>query len=87
MSEPATSHERAHASAFAAEQAGYKQTLGADSPPTCYDDVNHADCIFIVGSNTAFAHPILFRRIEDAKKANPETVSASLSDKIACGLK
>ncbi len=51
--------------------AGYKQTLGADAPPTCYDDVNHADCIFIVGSNTAFAHPILFRRIEDAKKAKP----------------
>ena len=51
--------------------AGYKQTLGADAPPSCYDDVNHAQCIFIVGSNTAFAHPILFRRIEDAKKANP----------------
>ncbi len=51
--------------------AGYKLTLGADAPPSCYDDVNHADCIFIVGSNTAFAHPILFRRIEDAKAANP----------------
>jgi assimilatory nitrate reductase catalytic subunit len=51
--------------------AGYKLTLGADAPPTCYDDVNHAGCIFIVGSNTAFAHPILFRRIEDAKAANP----------------
>ena len=51
--------------------AGYKQTLGADAPPACYDDVNHAQCIFIVGSNTAFAHPILFRRIEDAKKRNP----------------
>jgi assimilatory nitrate reductase catalytic subunit len=51
--------------------AGYKQSLGADAPPTCYDDVNHSDCIFIVGSNTAFAHPVLFRRIEDAKKANP----------------
>jgi assimilatory nitrate reductase catalytic subunit len=51
--------------------AGYKQTLGADAPPNCYDDVNHARCIFIVGSNTAYAHPILFRRIEDAKKANP----------------
>ena len=51
--------------------AGYKQTLGADAPPTCYDDVNHATCIFIVGSNTAYAHPILFRRIEDAKAANP----------------
>ena len=51
--------------------AGYKLTLGADAPPTCYDDVNHAQCIFIVGSNTAWAHPVLFRRIEDAKKANP----------------
>jgi assimilatory nitrate reductase catalytic subunit len=40
-------------------------------PPNCYDDVNHAQCIFIVGSNTAYAHPILFRRIEDAKAANP----------------
>ncbi len=51
--------------------AGYKQTLGADAPPSCYDDVNHAGCIFIVGSNTAYAHPILFRRIEDAKAADP----------------
>nr|WP_315479876.1 molybdopterin-dependent oxidoreductase [uncultured Rhodoferax sp.] len=51
--------------------AGYKKTLGADAPPTCYDDVNHAQTIFIVGSNTAFAHPILFRRIEDAKRKNP----------------
>ncbi|MGY8903469.1 MAG: nitrate reductase [Burkholderiales bacterium] len=52
--------------------AGYKQTLGADAPPNCYDDVNHAGCIFIVGSNTAYAHPVLFRRIEDAKKARPD---------------
>jgi len=51
--------------------AGYKQTLGADAPPACYDDVNHADCLFIVGSNAAWAHPVLFRRIEEAKKANP----------------
>jgi assimilatory nitrate reductase catalytic subunit len=51
--------------------AGYKQTLGADAPPAGYDDIHHAQCIFIAGSNTAFAHPILFRRIEDAKKANP----------------
>ncbi len=51
--------------------AGYKATLGADAPPACYDDVNHAQCLFIVGSNTAFAHPILFRRIEAAKRKNP----------------
>lgn len=52
--------------------AGYKKTLGADAPPACYDDVNHAGCIFIIGSNTAFAHPILFRRIEEAKARNPQ---------------
>ncbi|WP_439114506.1 nitrate reductase [Hydrogenophaga sp.] len=51
--------------------AGYKLTLGADAPPACYDDVNHAQCLFIVGSNAAFAHPVLFRRIEEAKKKNP----------------
>jgi len=51
--------------------AGYKKTLGADAPPACYDDVNHAQTLFIVGSNTAYAHPVLFRRIEDARRANP----------------
>ncbi|MES3014966.1 MAG: nitrate reductase, partial [Pseudomonadota bacterium] len=51
--------------------AGYKQTLGADAPPACYDDLHSAETLFIVGSNTAFAHPILYRRIEDAKRANP----------------
>lgn len=50
---------------------GYKATLGADAPPACYDDIAHAHTLFIAGSNTAFAHPIVFRRIEDAKRANP----------------
>lgn len=51
--------------------AGYKLTLGADAPPSCYEDVDHAQCVFIVGSNTAYAHPVLFRRIEDARARNP----------------
>jgi assimilatory nitrate reductase catalytic subunit len=51
--------------------AGYKLTLGADAPPACYEDIGHARVLFIAGSNTAYAHPILFRRIEDAKRANP----------------
>ena len=51
---------------------GYKRTLGADAPPACYDDIAHADCLFIAGANMAYAHPVLFRRIEDAKKANPD---------------
>lgn len=51
--------------------AGYKATLGSDAPPACYEDIDHTDCLLIAGSNTAFAHPIIFRRIEDAKAKNP----------------
>jgi assimilatory nitrate reductase catalytic subunit len=51
--------------------AGYKQSLGMDAPPACYDDIKSAGTLFITGSNTAYAHPILFRRIEDARRANP----------------
>ena len=40
--------------------AGYKQTLGADAPPACYDDLRHAQCLFIIGSNTAWAHRCCF---------------------------
>ncbi|MHB1175382.1 MAG: nitrate reductase [Sulfuriferula sp.] len=50
---------------------GYKSTLGADAPPACYDDIASTDCLFIAGSNTAYAHPVVYRRIEDARKANP----------------
>ncbi|MEP6657351.1 MAG: molybdopterin-dependent oxidoreductase [Betaproteobacteria bacterium] len=51
--------------------AGYKASLGADAPPACYEDIDHADLILIAGSNTAWAHPILFQRIEAAKAKNP----------------
>ena len=51
--------------------AGYKATLGADAPPACYDDIDHCNTLFIAGSNTAFAHPVIFRRIEIAKANNP----------------
>ena len=51
--------------------AGYKQTLGADAPPACYDDIDHADLLLLAGSNTAWAHPILYRRIEAARERNP----------------
>ena len=51
--------------------AGYKATLGSDAPPACYEDFDHAETLFIVGANTAWAHPILFRRIEDARAARP----------------
>ncbi|QPF75717.1 molybdopterin-dependent oxidoreductase [Roseateles sp. DAIF2] len=51
---------------------GYKQSLGADAPPACYEDIELTDCLFIAGANPAWAHPILFRRIEDARACKPE---------------
>jgi len=69
---------------------GYKRTLGADAPPSCYEDFDHAGCVFIAGSNMAVAHPVLFRRLEAARAANPamkiivadprRTDTASLAD-------
>jgi assimilatory nitrate reductase catalytic subunit len=52
--------------------AGYKLTLGADAPPACYEDLEHAGCLFFAGSNAAFAHPVLFRRVEDNRLRRPD---------------
>ncbi|MDE2623890.1 MAG: molybdopterin-dependent oxidoreductase [Betaproteobacteria bacterium] len=48
----------------------YKQTLGADAPPCAYEDVELSDCVLIAGSNPAYAHPVLYRRLEAAKQAS-----------------
>jgi ferredoxin-nitrate reductase len=50
----------------------YKMSLGEDSVPVCYDDVEGADCIFVAGANPAWCHPIIWRRVEAAKAANPD---------------
>jgi len=50
----------------------YKKTLGADAPPASYEDVEQADCLFIAGANPAWAHPVLFRRVEAARAARPD---------------
>ena len=52
--------------------AGYKRSLGADAPPCNYEDIEQTDCLLIAGSNMAYAHPVLFRRLEEAKAKRPE---------------
>lgn len=51
--------------------AGYKRAFGSDSVPCNYDDLENADLIVIVGSNTAWCHPVVFQRITKAKHDNP----------------
>jgi nitrate reductase NapA len=58
---------------MASAAAGYISTFGADEPMGCYEDIDHADCFFITGSNTAECHPILWRRVQDRKEVRPET--------------
>ncbi|MDQ6901506.1 MAG: molybdopterin-dependent oxidoreductase [Bacteroidota bacterium] len=50
----------------------YKMSLGEDSVPVSYDDLEIADCIFVAGGNPAWCHPILWRRIEAAREKNPD---------------
>ena len=50
--------------------AGYIQSFGADGPPCCYDDLELTDCAFLIGTNTAECHPIIFNRFEKYHKKN-----------------
>jgi ferredoxin-nitrate reductase len=47
---------------------GYIQSFGADGPPCCYDDLEMTDCAFLIGTNTAECHPIIFNRFEKYHK-------------------
>ena len=52
--------------------AGHKRAFGGDLVPGCYEDLTLADLIVLTGSNTAWCHPILFRRIVEEKERRPE---------------
>jgi len=52
--------------------AGHKRAFGEDLVPGCYDDFDAADMVVLVGSNTAWCHPILFQRITRIKEARPD---------------
>ncbi|WP_374254775.1 molybdopterin-dependent oxidoreductase [Xanthobacter sp.] len=48
--------------------AGHKRGFGSDTVPGSYEDLDRADLIVLTGSNTAWCHPVLFRRMEQARK-------------------
>jgi len=50
--------------------AGYLQSFGADGPPCCYEDLEQTDCAFLIGTNTAECHPIIFNRLNKYCKQN-----------------
>lgn len=56
---------------MASAVAGYKRAFGSDTVPVCYEDLELADLVVLVGSNLAWCHPILYRRIAAAKEKRP----------------
>ena len=47
---------------------GYARSLGSDGPPCCYDDLDLADLVVLIGTNTADCHPVLFQRLLKRKR-------------------
>jgi nitrite reductase (NADH) large subunit len=47
---------------------GYQRAFGVDGPPSCYEDLDHADLSLVIGANMAWCHPVLFRRLLAARE-------------------
>jgi sulfite reductase (NADPH) flavoprotein alpha-component len=59
---------------MASAGSGYKLSLGADGPPGSYQDFDHTNLFFVIGSNMADCHPILFLRMMDRVKAGAKLI-------------
>jgi len=53
---------------MASSVSGHIRAFGEDIVPGCYEDIEEADLAVLVGSNTAWCHPVLFQRLAAAKK-------------------
>lgn len=51
--------------------AGHVRAFGSDTVPGCYEDLDRADLVVLVGSNAAWCHPVLFRRMIAARESRP----------------
>ena len=60
--------------------AGYARSLGSDGPPCCYDDLDLADLVLLIGTNTADCHPVLFQRLIKRKRKQPEGLRLVVAD-------
>lgn len=50
---------------------GYLGSFGSDEPIGTYDDIEKSDLFFMIGTNSAEAHPVLYDRIAAHKRKNP----------------
>jgi assimilatory nitrate reductase catalytic subunit len=48
---------------MASSVAGHRRAFGTDTVPGCYEDLDQADLLVLVGSNAAWCHPVLYQRM------------------------
>ena len=60
--------------------AGYARSLGSDGPPCCYDDLDAASLVLLIGTNTAECHPVLFQRLLKRKRKVGEALRLVVVD-------
>ncbi|MCC7254194.1 nitrate reductase [Hyphomicrobium sp.] len=83
---------------MASSVAGHRRAFGSDTVPGCYEDLDEADLLVLVGSNAAWCHPVLYQRIARNKRergarivvidprATPTSDEADLLIQIAPGM-
>ena len=83
---------------MASSVAGHRRAFGSDTVPGCYEDLDEADLLVLVGSNAAWCHPILYQRMAKNKRergarivvidprATPTSDEADLLLQIAPGM-
>ena len=59
---------------------GYSRSLGSGGPPCCYDDLDAAELVVLVGTNTAECHPVLFQRLFKRKRKQPQSLRIVVID-------
>ncbi len=57
---------------MASAVAGHRRAFGEDIVPAAYEDFELADVVILIGTNTAWCHPVLYQRILAARAARPE---------------
>jgi assimilatory nitrate reductase catalytic subunit len=53
---------------MASTVAGHRRAFGADTVPGTYKDLDLAELVVLVGSNTAWCHPVLYQRMIEARQ-------------------
>src|ERR1700694_5213146 len=80
---------------MASSVAGHRRAFGADTVPGCYEDLDQADLLVLVGSNAAWCHPVLYQRMLANKQKrgarmvviDPRRTDTAGDDDLFLGLK